>query len=232
MVHNWLITTHPGEVKLVYEACRFYQAWSPDLPSAWCVAFTPDDLQVICSLLMCQTINKMNQNYFFIQYVCCIFELVKNGLVPSSNFWDSVRYPPKLSVNPQLLQVMEYSYDLKDYYEVGYGHDINYQMACPLVQDVFQHFRSALVPFIVSFYIHLWEILWVYKTLLFWNDIYPYSKCPCVFRSVVEGKGGPKGLFYFTHSTALLTVGTGDTSSAYTFPFHPQYPVHSAHSPT
>ncbi|KAK3875050.1 hypothetical protein Pcinc_020037 [Petrolisthes cinctipes] len=100
------LTQH--EVNLLYNGCRYYQAWSPTLPSAWCVAFTHHDLKVL-----------------------------------------------------------EYNQDLKDYYEVGYGHSINYQMACPLIQDAFQHFRS-----------------------------------------VVEGEGGPKGVFYFTHSVALLTMMT------------------------
>lgn len=89
--------------------------------------------------------------------------------------YDACRYykawdPPTQSAwcavfTPENLMIMEYWHDLQYYYEDGYGHTINYQSACPPLQDLIQHFRY-----------------------------------------VVEGGSGPSGIFYFSHSGALLKV--------------------------
>lgn len=104
--HRLGIPCTRGELKLLYDACRFYQAWQPAQPSPWCVAFTPHDLQVL-----------------------------------------------------------EYYYDLEEYYTAGFGHNINTAMACPPLQDVYQHFSNAV-----------------------WRG------------------QGPRGIFYFTHSKAVISV--------------------------
>ncbi|CAL4111594.1 unnamed protein product [Meganyctiphanes norvegica] len=96
------------DVEVIYDACRYYKAWEPTLPSAWCAAFTPDDLKIL-------------------------------------EFWQ----------------------DLKYYYEDGYGHEINYKIACPLVKDLIHHFRS-----------------------------------------VTEDGDTTKGVFYFSHSEALIKMMT------------------------
>ncbi|KAK8738011.1 hypothetical protein OTU49_004346 [Cherax quadricarinatus] len=96
------------ELEVLYDACRFYKAWDPLAPSAWCVALTPDDLKVL-------------------------------------EYWQDISY----------------------YYTNGYGHAINYEMACPPIQDLIEHFSA-----------------------------------------VVEGRGGPSGVFYFTHSDAVVPVMT------------------------
>ncbi|XP_071533307.1 multiple inositol polyphosphate phosphatase 1-like [Panulirus ornatus] len=66
---------------------------------------------------------------------------------------------------PSDLQVLEDWQDLEKYYTSGYGHAINYEMACPPLQDVIQYFSD-----------------------------------------MVDGRGGPKGIFYFTHSRAVITM--------------------------
>jgi len=35
------------DVEVIYDACRYYKAWEPSLTSAWCAAFTPDDMKVL-----------------------------------------------------------------------------------------------------------------------------------------------------------------------------------------
>ncbi|XP_063872914.1 multiple inositol polyphosphate phosphatase 1-like [Scylla paramamosain] len=66
---------------------------------------------------------------------------------------------------PHDLQVLEYYYDLEEYYTAGFGHNINTAMACPPLQDVYQHFSNAV-----------------------WRG------------------QGPRGIFYFTHSKAVISV--------------------------
>lgn len=39
------------------------------------------------------------------------------------------------------LQVMEYSEDLKYYWKNGYGHPLNYEIACPLLKNLVDSFR-------------------------------------------------------------------------------------------
>ncbi|XP_069164443.1 multiple inositol polyphosphate phosphatase 1 isoform X1 [Procambarus clarkii] len=45
---------------------------------------------------------------------------------------------------PDDLKVLEYWQDLDYYYTNGYGHAINYEMACPPVQDLLQHFSAVV----------------------------------------------------------------------------------------
>ena len=39
------------------------------------------------------------------------------------------------------LTSLEYLGDLQLYWNAGYGHDINYQQACPLLADALGHFE-------------------------------------------------------------------------------------------
>ena len=41
-------------------------------------------------------------------------------------------------------QVMEYACDLNHYYKTGYGYDINYQLACHLLQDMIDKLDKAV----------------------------------------------------------------------------------------
>ena len=36
---------------------------------------------------------------------------------------------------------MEYREDLEYYYEDGYGYEINYKQACPIIKDVHDRFK-------------------------------------------------------------------------------------------
>ena len=39
------------------------------------------------------------------------------------------------------MQVLEYAEDLKTYYKQGYGFQLNYKQACPLLQDLITRIR-------------------------------------------------------------------------------------------
>lgn len=41
------LTLSKKQVKLIYDMCRYDQAWSLDRPSAWCTAFTKSQIQVL-----------------------------------------------------------------------------------------------------------------------------------------------------------------------------------------
>ncbi|XP_068230848.1 multiple inositol polyphosphate phosphatase 1-like [Palaemon carinicauda] len=57
--------------------------------------------------------------------------------------WDPVALSPWCAAfTPENLKVLEYWQDLLYYYEDGYGHAINYESACPPIQDLVQHFRK------------------------------------------------------------------------------------------
>ena len=42
------------------------------------------------------------------------------------------------------LEVLEYREDLEYFYEDGYGNEINYVQACPVVKDIVDHFSRAV----------------------------------------------------------------------------------------
>jgi len=57
--------------------------------------------------------------------------------------------PKKLSAwcavfNEEDLEIIEYREDLDYYYEDGYGHEINYQQACPMIKDVHDRFQRLV----------------------------------------------------------------------------------------
>lgn len=57
--------------------------------------------------------------------------------------WDPAALSPWCAAfTPENLKVLEYWEDLLYYYEDGYGHAINYESACPPIQDLVQHFRK------------------------------------------------------------------------------------------
>lgn len=104
------------EVGIMYEACRYYTAWDPETPSAWCGVFTKSDLKVL-----------------------------------------------------------EYWQDLKYYYKSGYGHRINYEQACRLVQDLVRTFRRRVEkgegPRGVFYFTHLDAYLKLMARLgMFWDN--------------------------------------------------------------
>ena len=39
------------------------------------------------------------------------------------------------------LEVINYFEDLQSYWEEGYGHEINYEMSCPIIVDIMEHFE-------------------------------------------------------------------------------------------
>ncbi|XP_069949145.1 multiple inositol polyphosphate phosphatase 1-like isoform X2 [Cherax quadricarinatus] len=83
------------------------------------------------------------------------------------------------------LKVMEYWEDLYYYYTNGYAYPINYEMACPPVQDLIQHFSSINSRSSSS-----------------------SSNNNNSTSEVVESGEGPSGVFYFTHVDALVPVMT------------------------
>ncbi|XP_037805201.1 multiple inositol polyphosphate phosphatase 1-like [Penaeus monodon] len=106
----------PVEVQIMYDACRYYTAWEPETPSAWCAVFTKSDLKVL-----------------------------------------------------------EYWQDLKYYYKSGYGHRINYEQACRLVQDLVRTFRKRVEegkgPRGVFYFTHLGAYLKLMARLgMFWDN--------------------------------------------------------------
>ena len=40
-----------------------------------------------------------------------------------------------------LFKVLEYGEDLETYHKQGYGHELNYHQACPLVEDLVTRIR-------------------------------------------------------------------------------------------
>ncbi|XP_046406348.1 multiple inositol polyphosphate phosphatase 1-like [Ischnura elegans] len=74
------------------------------------------------------------------------------------------------------LQVLEYRQDLRYYIEAGYGNDINIKLGCPLVKDFVDKFRALN------------------------KDLEENQS------TTGEGNHQPRGIFYFTHSKALLML--------------------------
>lgn len=71
------------DMLLIYDTCRYQKAWNLEKISAWCAAFSVDDLKVL-----------------------------------------------------------EYAEDLETYYKKGYGYELNYHQACPLVHDLVTRIRG------------------------------------------------------------------------------------------
>ncbi|XP_071444237.1 multiple inositol polyphosphate phosphatase 1 [Hetaerina americana] len=74
------------------------------------------------------------------------------------------------------LKVLEYMQDLRYYYEAGYGHDINIKLGCPLVKDMVDRFRALA------------------------------KELEDGKRSSGTRNEQPRGIFYFTHTKALLML--------------------------
>lgn len=60
-------------------------------------------------------------------YLTCSYESALNRAGPSP--WCSI-------FSEEDLRTLEFARDLKDYLVDGYGHDINFQQACPLMVDM------------------------------------------------------------------------------------------------
>ena len=48
------------------------------------------------------------------------------------------------TVTAEDLEVINYSEDLEYYWEKVYGHEINYEMSCPIIVDLMEHFEYVL----------------------------------------------------------------------------------------
>ncbi|XP_059483647.1 multiple inositol polyphosphate phosphatase 1-like isoform X2 [Neocloeon triangulifer] len=92
-----------------------------------------------------------------IMYQTCAFESAWNENGTASP-WCAV-------FSKENLQVLEYSSDLKYFWNDGYGYEINHEQACPMIQDMLANFKNAS-----------------------------------------RATHHAKGVFYFTHSGALLKV--------------------------
>ncbi|CAB3359944.1 Hypothetical predicted protein [Cloeon dipterum] len=66
-------------------------------------------------------------------YKTCTFE----------SSWSDDASPWCAAFSEEDLQVLEYSSELKYYWTDGYGYELNYKQACPLVQDMLEHFKNA-----------------------------------------------------------------------------------------
>ncbi|KAG8227381.1 hypothetical protein J437_LFUL000389 [Ladona fulva] len=75
------------------------------------------------------------------------------------------------------LMVLEYLYDLRYYYKAGYGHEINVKLGCPMVKDMVQRFRQLAA------------------------ELQNKGQAPSG-----RSQSSPRGVFYFTHSKALLML--------------------------
>lgn len=49
---------------------------------------------------------------------------------------------------------MEYSADLKNYYENSYGSDVNSKISCATVNDMLKHMESRELPKVVAYFTH------------------------------------------------------------------------------
>ena len=75
-------------------------------------------------------------------WLACIYEYGVYGA--SHSPWCTL-FPENVT------RILEYYEDLEYYWQDGYGHDVNYQQACVLFNDVIAYF--ALVHYV--YYIHI-----------------------------------------------------------------------------
>lgn len=65
-----------------------------------------------------------------LMYTACTFETA----------WYKFQYSPWCSIfDESQLKIMEFYYDLKHFWNDGYGFGINYQQACPAIKDMIDH---------------------------------------------------------------------------------------------
>lgn len=81
------------------------------------------------------------------------FRFIAIKLKPSSNF--IIRSPQTCSTQlftSRELKVLEYVNDLRNYYEFGYGSDMNRQIQCASVRDMVSHLEFSVDPRVTVYF--------------------------------------------------------------------------------
>ncbi|XP_055378734.1 multiple inositol polyphosphate phosphatase 1 [Condylostylus longicornis] len=78
--------------------------------------------------------------------------------------WDMCRFeqawhpnrnsPWCAAFTPEHVTVLEYAEDLRNYYKVGYGNELNSRIACSAVQDMVRHLNNSNEPHIAAYFTH------------------------------------------------------------------------------
>ncbi|KAL3875496.1 hypothetical protein ACJMK2_033442 [Sinanodonta woodiana] len=104
-------------------------------------------------------------------YFLCPFEII----ISNKEDWCHI-------LTDEEKEIMEYHYDLKQYWKKAYGHSVIPKMACPMVKKLFSHFDNAIKnrkqeerdPSVGSFFFgHVETLAPVYAALGLFNDTVP-----------------------------------------------------------
>ncbi|KAL0272173.1 UNVERIFIED_CONTAM: hypothetical protein PYX00_005253 [Menopon gallinae] len=105
-----------------------------------------------------------NLTVVFTMYNACSFE----------SAWSYYHKSPWCYVfSKEDLQVLEYVGDLEKYWQSGYGYEINYKQACPIVKDMFKHMTSEKEPRSTFYFTHSGTVLKVLAHLGLYRDRNP-----------------------------------------------------------
>lgn len=79
-------------------------------------------------------------------------------------FWDMCRFDQAWKLDkvsawcacftPDHVSVLEYKEDLKYYYGLGYGSEVNSKLSCSAIQDMLKHLDSKESPEVVAYFTH------------------------------------------------------------------------------